>query len=317
MRSAAALLVVVSALFLGYTQAAVDADLVTSLPEFPPFPFKSYSGFLNVSTPSNESVAGYDGWMIHYQFDLSQKKPSADPVVAWHTGGPGGSSIYGLFGEMGYFQVSEDGYKTNPYSWNRIANMLYLEAPAGSFLSPGDPNSGFSYCMVKGVRQATCTWDDRTQAEAYALTLLAFYEAFPEFKPNTLHLAGESYAGQYTPNIASHIIKNVPELAGRLQGLLIGNGCWGGGQDTVLCNGPNERRDKTDFYYGKGLLSKKLYMQIQTTCRFPDLHFTSTEEANLSDECLALLKHAWDDEEHGFVNTVVSAFFYIPADCHV
>lgn len=283
--------------------AAVDADLVTSLPEFPAFPFKSYSGFLNVTAP--QPVAGYTSWVIHYQFDLSQNDPSVDPVVAWHTGGPGGSSVYGLYGELGYFLVSDSGYKVNPYSWNRIANMLYLEAPAGSFISPTDMQSGFSYCLVNGVRQETCTWDDRTQAEAYALTLLEFYKQYPEFAGHRLHLAGESYAGQYIPNIASHIIQHVPELAGILEGLLIGNGCWGGGSDIALCNGPNERRDKTDFYYGKGLLSKKMYDQIQRSCKFPDLHFTASEEANLSKECLALLSSAWDNEDAGFENTVV------------
>ena len=47
------------------------------------------------------------------------------PVVAWHQGGPGGSSFYGLFGEMGYYQVSEEGLRVNnATSWNRKANML-------------------------------------------------------------------------------------------------------------------------------------------------------------------------------------------------
>ena len=50
-----------------------------------------------------------------------------------HQGGPGGSSInVGLYTEMGYFQIDDEGTHTNPYSWNTVASMLYLESPAGS-----------------------------------------------------------------------------------------------------------------------------------------------------------------------------------------
>eukprot|EP00658_Telonema_sp_P-2_P050875 TRINITY_DN388_c0_g1_i5.p1 TRINITY_DN388_c0_g1~~TRINITY_DN388_c0_g1_i5.p1 ORF type:complete len:258 (-),score=52.38 TRINITY_DN388_c0_g1_i5:109-882(-) len=74
-----------------------------------------------------------------------------------------------------------------------------------------------------------------------------------------------------------------------------------------MCNGPNEKRDKTQLYYGKGLLSKKLYDQLQDTCTFPDLPITHTQPAQLSTECNALLKHAWDNEDADipFENTVV------------
>merc|ERR1719159_1824937 len=80
-------------------------DLVTSLPGFPPassWGFKAYSGFLDVPGPIN----GYDSLKIHYQFHTSQRDPSKDPVLIWHQGGPGGSSIdTGLYGEMGAFRV--------------------------------------------------------------------------------------------------------------------------------------------------------------------------------------------------------------------
>ena len=49
--------------------------------------------------------------------------------------------------------------------------MLYLESPAGSFISPLNMKSGFSYCLKKGVRQASCSWNDVSQAEAHGHTL--------------------------------------------------------------------------------------------------------------------------------------------------
>ena len=211
---------------------------------------------------------GYDGATIHYQFHTSQSDTQSDPIIAWHTGGPGGSSIYGQYAEVGYFQVStSEGQTINTHAWNRVANMLYLEAPAGSFLTPVAQHSGFSYCTKAGVKQTTCKWDDVTQAEAYGHTLKAFFAAFPEMSKNDLYLVGESYAGQYIPNIASHLLDALPEIP--LKGIAVGNGCWGGDADNVQCNGPDSENNDVELYHGKGLISTKLYNNIQKTCGFP------------------------------------------------
>ena len=68
-------------------------------------------------------------------------------------------------------------------------------------------------------------------------TLKAFYRAYPELAGSDLHLAGESYAGQYIPNIAHHFLQD-PTLKTKLKGIAVGNGCWGGNETTVTCNGP-------------------------------------------------------------------------------
>merc|ERR1712166_1095608 len=107
------------------------------------------------------------------------------------------------------------------------------------------------------MRVDTCEWDDSTQAKAYALTLQQFFSDYPEFAKHALYLIGESYAGQYIPNIAHHILTEgsaSPEGSGlanlrkQLKGIAIGNGCWGGGKDSVMCNGPNEDRDLLALY---------------------------------------------------------------------
>ena len=275
--------------------AAKDQDLVTSaLPGFPQHPFPVYSGFLNVSDHSRAS--GYDRLIIHYQFDISSSNTSAtDPVAVWHTGGPGGSSIYGLYGETGWFQVSSSGTQANTeHSWNNIASMLYLESPAGSFLSPFSQGSGFSYCMNNGKREDTCNWNDVTQAAAYALTLDEFYTQFPEYTNNDLYLVGESYAGQYIPNIAHEILtNNHPALKQRLKGIAVGNGCWGGGTDSVLCNGPNEESNLVELYYGKGLISNQLHATILKACQYPsNIPFSSPTGSSIpqSKSCKAALK---------------------------
>ena len=59
----------------------------------------------------------------------------------------------------------------NATSWNLVANMLYLDSPAGS----NDP-VGFSTCSTGGKVETVCKWDDKSQAEAYAHTMMAFYK---------------------------------------------------------------------------------------------------------------------------------------------
>ena len=252
----------IAALLPGAILADVPADLVKQVPGFEKHKgFKVYSGYLQVAGP----VAGYDSLAIHYGLHTSMRDPAKDPLVTWHQGGPGGSSLYGAYTEMGYFQVDDNGTHTNDQSWNRVANMLYLESPAGS-----DDPLGFSTCSRGGHVALSCSWNDTSQAEAYAHTLASFVTSFPEFKENDLYLTGESYAGQYVPNIAHYIVNHEPFKSGlNLKGIAVGNGCWGGTATDVTCNGPNAEQNDIDMYFGKGLVSKRTYKAVYAACDFP------------------------------------------------
>jgi serine carboxypeptidase-like clade 1 len=223
-----------------------------------------YSGYLTVPGPFK--LSPYDSLEIHYQFHTSQNDPSKDPLVTWHQGGPGASSInLGLFTEMGYFNVDDQGQHANPSAWNRVANMLYLESPAGSGIQALSAK-GSSACIKDGA-VVGCQWDDVSQAEAYAHTLTAFRKAFPEFVSNDLYLTGESYFGQYGPNIAHYILNHAPfNKTLNLKGIAAGNACWGGDAQHVNCNGPNSEQNDIDMYWGKGLVSKKMYKQVYADC---------------------------------------------------
>jgi len=63
---------------------------------------------------------------------MSDSGPS-DPVLLWFNGGPGCSSLEGFFVENGPVIVdSKTGtVGTNPFPWNKRANVIYLESPAG------------------------------------------------------------------------------------------------------------------------------------------------------------------------------------------
>ena len=131
-----------------------------------------------------------------------------------------------------------------------MANMLYLESPAGS----SNP-IGFSWCEIEGEVQDYCSWDDVSQAEAYTHTLRAFFAAFPEYSDNDLYLSGESYAGQYLPNIAYWMLNSDTNAnqqispAKNLRGIAVGNGCWGGDENTVICSGIHSEQNDLDMYW--------------------------------------------------------------------
>ena len=241
-----------------------DDDRVTSIPGFEAqfqqgLGFDVYSGYLDVDVP--KASTGYDSLSIHYE--LHTCRATDCPLALWHQGGPGGSAVFGAWTEMGPFQLMAQGPVYNEKNaWNQAAHMLYLESPAGSTIAGSQ--TGYSTCFIDGTRQEACKWTDVTQAVAYAHTIEAFLDKFPEYKGSELYLTGESYAGQYVPNIAYHVLQSSYSFT--ITGLAVGNGCWGGTQSTVQCNGPNAERNDIDIYYGKGMLPGKLYAQIQEAC---------------------------------------------------
>ena len=85
--------------------AAVPADEVDSLPgyagKFYPEGTRHYSGYIRTYYPGREGVKVY----THYHLVL-HADPAA-PVLQWQQGGPGGSSLLGLFTENGPLTLND------------------------------------------------------------------------------------------------------------------------------------------------------------------------------------------------------------------
>lgn len=112
--------------------------------------------------------------MIHYLLAESQNDPENDPVIIWYNGGPGCSSMLGFMQEHGPFQW-ENGNTTwnegtNPYSWNREANVLYIEQPAGV---------GYSY--FANASEMGFNFTDYNAAQDNLQAVLGWFQKFPEF----------------------------------------------------------------------------------------------------------------------------------------
>uniref|UniRef100_A0A8C3WGF3 Carboxypeptidase n=1 Tax=Catagonus wagneri TaxID=51154 RepID=A0A8C3WGF3_9CETA len=198
------------------SQAAPDQDEIHCLPGLAKQPsFRQYSGYLRGSGSKH----------LHYWFVESQKDPKSSPVVLWLNGGPGCSSLDGLLTEHGPFL---------------IANVLYLESPAGV---------GFSYSDDKSY-----VTNDTEVAQSNFEALKDFFRLFPEYKDNELFLTGESYAGIYIPTLAVLVMQD-PSM--NLQGLAVGNG---------LSSYEQNDNSLVYFAYYHGLLGNRLWFSLQTHC---------------------------------------------------
>ncbi|CAK7340279.1 unnamed protein product [Dovyalis caffra] len=105
-------------------------DKILSLPGQPQVGFQQYAGYVTVDEKQQRA--------LFYYLAEAESDPALKPLVLWLNGGPGCSSFgIGAFTENGPFRPSHGGLLVrNDYSWNKEANMLYLESPAGV---------GFSY----------------------------------------------------------------------------------------------------------------------------------------------------------------------------
>ncbi|CDH57960.1 carboxypeptidase [Lichtheimia corymbifera JMRC:FSU:9682] len=186
----------------------------SSSPSFTPKSFLSISHptlpeyFIRLTQPDAEicdpSVTQYSGYLdepakdkhFFFWFFESRNNPETDPLVLWLNGGPGCSSMTGLFMELGPCLLNQDGSGTdfNPYSWNNNASVIFLDQPV---------NVGYSY----GPDQVHDT--DSAAEDVYAFLQL-FFSQFPD-------------AGHYIPAIGKRLVqKDASNI--QLKSLLVGNG---------------------------------------------------------------------------------------------
>jgi cathepsin A (carboxypeptidase C) len=164
---------------------------------------KQYSGYLDDNANDKH---------LFYWFFESRNDPKNDPVVLWLNGGPGCSSMTGLFMELGPASIDKNiKVVHNDYSWNSNASVIFLDQPV---------NTGFSYSG------SSVTSTIAAGKDVYALLTL-FFNQFPEYAKQDFHIAGESYAGHYIPVFASEILAHKKRNI-NLKSILIGNGLTDG-----------------------------------------------------------------------------------------
>ncbi|GMY20328.1 serine carboxypeptidase-like 45 [Fagus crenata] len=211
------------------------ADKIISLPGQPQVSFQQFAGYITVDEKQQRA--------LFYYFVEAEAQPASKPLVLWLNGGPGCSSIGGAFIEHGPFKPSRDNLVKNNYSWNKEANILYLESPAGV---------GFSYSANKSFYNFVN--DDITARDSFTF-LQRWFTKFPEYRDKDFFITGESYAGHYVPQLAQLIVQSNVKF--NLKGIAIGN---------PLLEFAVNLNSRDEYYWSHGLISDVVYELLTKDC---------------------------------------------------
>ncbi|ESQ40898.1 hypothetical protein EUTSA_v10015495mg [Eutrema salsugineum] len=226
----------------------VDASLhVRYLPGFDgPLPFQLETGYVSVG--ESEDVE------LFYYFVKSESNPEKDPLMIWLTGGPGCSSICGFLFANGPLVFKGDEYngtvpplELTSFSWTKVANILYLESPAGS---------GYSYARTPRAFETS----DTKQIHQIDLFLRNWFMDHPEFISNPFYVGGDSYSGKIVPGVVQQISlgneKGLTPLI-NIQGYVLGN---------PTSDKKFEIDHKVSFAHRMGLISDELFESLERSC---------------------------------------------------
>ncbi|XP_026662499.2 serine carboxypeptidase-like 35 isoform X1 [Phoenix dactylifera] len=221
-----------------------ESDRVTGLPGQPPVEFRHYAGYVMVGRGVGKA--------LFYWFFEAQGRAEKKPLVLWLNGGPGCSSVaYGAAQELGPFLVRSNAANLtfNAYSWNKVANLLFLEAPVGV---------GFSYTNRSSDLEEL---GDRITAKDSYSFLLNWFQKFPDLKSHDFYIAGESYAGHYVPQLAELIYEGnegaSKESYINFKGLMIGN---------AVLNDATDQLGMVEYAWSHAIISDELYAAVLKEC---------------------------------------------------
>lgn len=194
---------------------------------------QSYSGYFTVNDAFSSN--------LFFWFFPARINAKNAPVVLWLQGGPGATSLIGLFGENGPFEVKSKGLGLRKYSWAISHNLIYIDNPVGV---------GYSFT------EGGFATNETVIGESLYNALLQFFQLFPDLQKNEFYVTGESYAGKYVPAVAYTIHKSNPssKLKINLQGIALGNGF----------TDPINQLDYSDYLYQLGLIDTNARQKLWT-----------------------------------------------------
>lgn len=255
----------------GVNSVTVSDHEVVKLPGQPPVNFKQFAGYITVDKAKQR--------FLFYYFVEAESNPSSKPLVLWLNGGPGCSSVgEGAFVEHGPFKPSGSVLLKNDFSWNKEANMLYLESPAGV---------GFSYAADKSFYSSV---NDVMTAGDNLAFLQNWFKKYPEYMNRDFYITGESYAGHYVPQLADLIVHSKAKI--NLKGIAIGN---------PLLEFNTDFNSRGEYLWSHGLISDATYDMFNRVCNYSTIRRQS-QSKSITPTCSRVANQA-SKEIGRFVNS--------------
>ena len=172
----------------------------------PGYAYPSYSGYFTVNKTHESN--------LFFWFFPAQSGNTSAPLVVWLQGGPGSSSLFGLFAEQGPIMVDkQQTLHGSNITWNSKYHLLYIDQPVGT---------GYSFTKSE---QGYVRDEDEVARDLYSM-LTQFFQVFPEYVPSPFYVTGESYGGKYVPAIVYKVHMENPSAKVKinLKGMAIGDG---------------------------------------------------------------------------------------------
>nr|BAO04182.1 hypothetical protein [Delphinium grandiflorum] len=228
--------------------SALAQSIVRYLPGFDgPLPFELETGYTSV-------VDEYGGVEMFYYFISSESKPSDDPLLFWFTGGPGCSGFSSIAFENGPVSFKITKYngslptlKLNPFSWTKVSNIVFFDAPIGT---------GFSYSNNLNDYPS----DKKSSKQAYNV-IRKWLIDHPKFLSNAMYVGGDSYSGKTVPITVQHISNGIEagdKLLINFKGYLLGN---------PITDPDLGEYSTIQFAHGMGIISEELFESITKNCK--------------------------------------------------
>ena len=180
---------------------------------------KQYTGYITLPPYTLAPIQQNYSINTFFWFVEARQTPETAPLTIWLNGGPGSSSMFGFFNEMGPCQIvqrSDGTYTTQAsmWGWDRSSNVLFIDQPnqvgfsydkatnasydlyAGEvYEPPTPPNSGLPDYMYLNGTFGTASAGDATPWATTANTtqiaaratwhfLQSWLSAFPKYNPS-------------------------------------------------------------------------------------------------------------------------------------